>query len=127
MNPRCCGKGKRNRTIFPTNGVPTTLVQVCHGFAGWMLPGGGLILLPKCPACLAAYVAVVTGVGISLSIATYLRLVLLTVGIGWIAYWVGRHAWARWNQFPGTLPSKASRELEPLLDANMPGVCDVDR
>jgi len=43
----------------------------------WVLPSAILVLVPKCPACLAAYVLLWTGLGLSFSTATYLRWVLL--------------------------------------------------
>jgi hypothetical protein len=47
----------------------------------WVLPSAILVLLPKCPACLVAYVTLWTGLGLSLSTATYLRWVLLFLGV----------------------------------------------
>lgn len=43
------------------------------GVGGSVGPGVLLLLLPKCPACMAAYLAVFTGVGLAGPVAEYLR------------------------------------------------------
>jgi hypothetical protein len=47
----------------------------------WIIPSAILMCLPKCPACLAGYVTLWTGLGLSLSSATYLRWVLLFLSV----------------------------------------------
>jgi hypothetical protein len=45
--------------------------------AGWLVSSATLVFLPKCPACLAAYVALFSGVGISVASASNLQTSLL--------------------------------------------------
>lgn len=54
----------------------------------WLAPGIGLVLVPKCPACLAAYLALFTGVGVSLPVAETLRIGLLVVCVASLAWLV---------------------------------------
>lgn len=57
---------------------------------GWLLSGATLVMIPKCPACLAGYVALATGIGISFSTATYLRLLVLFLCLGSMGYLAAR-------------------------------------
>ena len=59
-----------------------------RGTVGWIIPGGLLVLLPKCPACLVIWLAVVSGIGISLTTATYLRLGVVTLCVLSLVYFV---------------------------------------
>jgi hypothetical protein len=52
--------------------TPTWLRRLAR-LVSWIAPGAVLALMPKCPACLAAYIALGTGIGVSLPAAENLR------------------------------------------------------
>ncbi len=74
--PTCCGRGA------PVRSLGRTYLRSTH----WIIPSAVLVLMPKCPVCVAAYVAMLTGVGLSLSVATYLRYSLIALCIGALLY-----------------------------------------
>ena len=78
MSATCCKSGGVSRGA--------TLVQRCAGVARWIVPASVLALLPKCPACVGAYVALATGVGISVTAAAYLRNGAIVVCIAMLLY-----------------------------------------
>ncbi len=65
-----------------TGGPHRPLVRRLRGAAASIAPGAVLILLPKCPLCLAAWLAAATGIGISATAAGRIWTLVL---IAWIA------------------------------------------
>jgi hypothetical protein len=72
------------------NGKPDSVNKPRRFFllARWSTPTIILALLPKCPACVAAYVALGTGISLSLEVASLLRTLLVTVCVGSLIYLV---------------------------------------
>jgi hypothetical protein len=58
--------------------------------AGWIVPCAILAVMPKCPVCVAAYVTLLTGVGISLTAAAYSRVSLLMFCVVLLVYVAAR-------------------------------------
>ena len=83
------------RTMGRAGPRASKFMRACLDTVGWLVPGAMLALLPKCPACLAVYVAVGTGVGLSVSTATYLRLVLMILCVASLLYLAARHVRSR--------------------------------
>ncbi|HLA95461.1 MAG TPA: hypothetical protein VK612_07055 [Pyrinomonadaceae bacterium] len=52
----------------------------------WLAPAAILLLIPKCPFCIVAYVALIGGVGISVSTASNLRITLIGASLAWLLY-----------------------------------------
>jgi hypothetical protein len=67
----CCDAADYRKT-------PIWVRRVREAFA-WLLPSVILVVMPKCPACLAAYVSLATGIGLSLATASCLRWGLLVL------------------------------------------------
>jgi len=59
---------------------------------GWIISSAVLALVPKCPMCFAAYIALWTGLGLSVSAAIYLRASLLVLSIALILFLAVRNA-----------------------------------
>lgn len=75
--PGCCGSG---------SGSQRPARRPFLELGGWLAPTVVLALMPKCPACLAAYVALGTGVALSGAVATQLRTAIIVVCVGSIAF-----------------------------------------
>jgi hypothetical protein len=81
---RCCeaasgGPGRLRGLGRSTHGSPPSFIRRCLDAAAWIVPTALLAILPKCPVCLAAYIALGTGLGISMTAAAHLRMLLLTL------------------------------------------------
>src|SRR5271154_3825317 len=50
-----------------------------RGTSGCVGSGALLVLLPKCPMCIAAYLTLWTGAGVAMPVATHLRLMAATL------------------------------------------------
>ncbi len=75
MTGQCCtGEGPSRR-----------LARRLPGAAASMLPGAMLVLLPKCPLCLAAWLTLVTGIGVSASVAARVRGLIVVLSIAALA------------------------------------------
>ena len=79
----CCHSATRDREHAPR---PASRWRRGAEIAGWIIPSATLVLLPKCPACVALYVALFSGIGLSLASASIVRTSLLILCVAALFY-----------------------------------------
>jgi hypothetical protein len=83
----CCQRKPRAGGDAPPQ---KTWLRRVREAAGWIIPSAVLVLMPKCPICLAAYVALGTGLSLSFASAHLLMRVLTVLCIGTLALYAVR-------------------------------------
>ena len=102
-----------------------TVAEIAHMMGRglrWLVPGALLALMPKCPMCLAGYLALTTGVGVSLPVAQALRFMLMALCAASLVWLVGRRlrmwhtargaAQSRFRKIPINTPTAAATASE---------------
>lgn len=80
MSVMCCCES--NKSAAPVRGF-----RRVGGYLQWALPVAGVALIPKCPACVAGYVLLASGISMSLQTANALRwtaMAVCVVSSGWL-------------------------------------------
>jgi hypothetical protein len=80
---------------------------------GWEIVAGAFsfgvwAMMPKCPVCVATYVALWTGLGLSFATAAYLRWSLLFLSAVLLVYFVLKRTVRAWTGLPGRMRLKNS-------------------
>ena len=76
MSGRCCVGGSAS----------VRLAQRLSALTASILPGAALILLPKCPLCLAVWLTAVTGLGFSAAGAAWVSWILVLFWVTTVAF-----------------------------------------
>ena len=86
-SPHCC---QRKLQTSHDARQQRTWLHRAREVAGWIVPGAVLALMPKCPMCLVAYVALCSGLTMSCSSAHIFMRLLTALCIGSLALCVVR-------------------------------------
>jgi len=116
----CCKSDSNNFSRLPAhraaegNITPPLRERRSLAFSRWSLPAVILVLLPKCPACFAAYIAVGTGISLSVGTSAYLRLLLVALCVALMllnVFWLVRKVQMKSHFMPGLFPACKSQTL----------------
>jgi len=90
MSTGCCCNCNKEGVIYSNKNshvqVKTGFIKKAINAVRLVLPGTLLALMPKCPLCLAAYISLSTGMGISVASATWLRALLAVACVTSLMY-----------------------------------------
>jgi hypothetical protein len=111
-----CREAEGTGAVNPKSAAPAGLIRRIRKAAGWIAPSVGLVLLPKCPICLATYLALATGVGVSLTTASYLRTAFELLCLGSLGYLAARRlpSLIAWLRETGSARKSGRREAHLL-------------
>ena len=70
---------------------PTGLLRRAWKTTQWLFPTALLVLIPKCPMCVAAYVMLFTGIGITVSTAHWIQILMWSFCVISFVYLAVRH------------------------------------
>ena len=86
MHP-CCSRADAPAPAAVTVGPPRrSWIRRFAALIEWAIPITTLALIPKCPACVAAYILLFSGIGLSIHAAAAMRWTLIALCISTLAY-----------------------------------------
>lgn len=82
---------------------PRTAPGRAAGLGASLLPAVLWMVLPKCPVCLAAWLAVATGIGFEAGDVGWIRAGLIALWAATAGWWISRRA-LRWVRIHRSIP-----------------------
>jgi hypothetical protein len=104
---QCCKAATVDKKVRDTISRPVAFACRCVNLVKWPAPGTAFALLPKCPICLAAYVAAATGLRLSLTSARYMQLSLVVLCAGVFLYMILRNVFGTSTSTPSDTVMRA--------------------
>jgi hypothetical protein len=96
--------GEAAKTIGD-NKRPAGIFHRAWRSAQWLFPTALLVLMPKCPLCVAAYIALFTGIGVTAATGRWIQILLLVFclsSLAFLAVRTWRRSWSSMNSASST-------------------------